>query len=151
MFSSKKIWSPKKLHGSSPVLHGKRSKDSTKSKPVLNMRKSLVFAKKQQKTLKNSSFFRVLQWTAFLSTKHGGESVSFACASSPAHNLFFKFVLFPTITFIRLIRFAHGANLRTLCIWNCTGVWSHSLRHKKRAARAPFLWRTGSRCVWTRF
>ena len=38
--------------------------------------------------------------------RFGGESVSFACTSSPAHNLFFKFVLFPTITFVRLIRFA---------------------------------------------
>ena len=62
----------KKSQGSSPVLHEKRSKDSTKSKPVLRVRKSPVFARKIAKNLGKHIVFRgFLPWTAFLSTKHG--------------------------------------------------------------------------------
>ena len=48
----------------------------------------------------------------FLLYPNGGESVSFACASSPAHNLFFIFASFYTMAFVRLIRFAHPFKLR---------------------------------------
>ena len=62
----------KKSQGSSPVLHEKRSKDSTKSKPVLRVRKSPVFARKiAKKPRKTYRFPRFLPWTAFLSTKDG--------------------------------------------------------------------------------
>ena len=64
-------------------------------------------------------------FSEFVLFTNGGESVSFACTSSPAHNLFFKFVLFPTITFVRLIRFAHGANLRTLL--SCAHLYGWAL------------------------
>ena len=48
----------KKSQGSSPVLHEKRSKDSTKSKPVLRVRKSPVFARKIAKNLGKHIVFR---------------------------------------------------------------------------------------------
>ena len=38
----------------------------------------------------------------------GGESVSFATTSFPARTLFFIFSSFPTMAFVRLIRFAHS-------------------------------------------
>ena len=58
MFSNKRIWSPKKSQGSSPVLHEKQSKDSIKSKPVLKVRKSPVFARKTAKNLGKRCVFR---------------------------------------------------------------------------------------------
>ena len=56
-------------------MHGKRSKDSAKSKPVWKVRKNPVFARKLVKNLGKRYVFRgFLPWTAFLSTKHGGEN-----------------------------------------------------------------------------
>ncbi len=40
--------------------------------------------------------------------RFGGESVSFATTSFPAHTLFFIFASFYTMAFVRLIRFAHS-------------------------------------------
>ena len=55
---SKQNLGAKKSQGSSPVLHEKRSKDSTKSKPVLRVRKSPVFARKIAKNLGKHIVFR---------------------------------------------------------------------------------------------
>ena len=72
--------------------------------------------------------------------RFGGESVSFATTSFPAHTLFFIFTSFHTIAFIRLIRFA--SQTCAPCAFNNAQVCDPTLSAtKKRAARAPFLWR----------
>ena len=77
-------------------------------------------------------------FSEFVLFTNGGESVSFACASSPAHNLFFKFVLFPTITFVRLIRFA--SQTCAPCAFKNAQVCDPTLSAKIKEARLGLLW-----------